>query len=149
MTEPEATPAHALDGCTEVLLEAPRAVAERVGSFLHANGVPSVVRETSPDAGWTVFVRPQAPEAASGETSVVEEVETSPSTTADAGEPAVLCELTWNEAWRLTERLIAAGIPAAVMAGEGGDRDKPMSARTVPVGVRPDDLERARAFLER
>lgn len=62
-------------------------------------------------------------------------------------ELAVLCELPWEEAWRLTERLIGDGIPAAVMASERTDRDRPMGARIVPVGVRPDDLARARASL--
>lgn len=62
--------------------------------------------------------------------------------------PIVLCELPWDEAWRLTERLIASGIPAAVMATEEPDRERPMSARAVPVGVRSQDLERARAFLD-
>ena len=64
-----------------------------------------------------------------------------------ATEPVVLCELPWEEAWQLTDRLTRDGIPAAVMAGEGADRDQRLGARIVPVGVRPDDLERARAFL--
>jgi hypothetical protein len=61
------------------------------------------------------------------------------------GGPVVLCELPWSQAWALTERLIAAGIPAAVMAPEEPDRDRPMSTRIVPVGVRPEDLDRARS----
>jgi hypothetical protein len=148
LTESEATPADPPDGCTEVLLGAPREVAERVRSFLHAHSIPSLVRETSSEGTWQVLVRPVDPTPTSEGTSVGEEVPASPTTAADDGEPMVLCELTWTDAWRLTERLIAAGIPAAVMAGEGGDRDKPMSARTVPVGVRPEDLDRARAFLQ-
>jgi len=31
------------------------------------------------------------------------------------------------------------------MAAEEPDRDRPMAARIVPVGVRPEDVERARS----
>lgn len=65
-----------------------------------------------------------------------------------AGSPVAVTELPWDEAWALSDRLNAAGIPAAVMAVEEQDRDRPMSAREVPVGVRPQDLERARALLD-
>jgi len=67
---------------------------------------------------------------------------------AAAGSPVAVTELPWDEAWALSDRLNAAGIPAAVMAAEEQDRDRPMSAREVPVGVRPQDLERARALLD-
>jgi hypothetical protein len=67
---------------------------------------------------------------------------------APAGSPVAVTELPWDEAWALSDRLNAAGIPAAVMAAEEQDRDRPMSAREVPVGVRPQDLERARALLD-
>jgi hypothetical protein len=67
---------------------------------------------------------------------------------APAGSPVAVTELPWDQAWALTERLNAAGIPAAVLATEEQDRDRPMGARDVPVGVRPQDLERARAFLD-
>jgi hypothetical protein len=108
---------------------------------------------------WDVLVRPEnlpgAGERAAtggGTTATMVDPETEATSEADAATgtegPVVLCELAWDEAWRLTERLGAAGIPAAVMEGEGGDRDRPMDFRTVPVGVRPEDLERARTFVE-
>jgi hypothetical protein len=119
------------------------------------------VVDTDISPAWVLLVRPEdlpegwseggdaegpGPAATSPEAaSEVAGLETAPE--AGGAEPLVLCELAWGEAWRLTERLIAAGIPAAVMAGEGGDRDRPMSARLVPVGVRAEDLERARTFL--
>jgi hypothetical protein len=72
-----------------------------------------------------------------------------PEAAASGGAPVILCELPWGEAWALTDRLNAAGIPAAVMAAEEPDRDRPMQARIVPVGVRPEDADRARAFTDR
>ncbi len=194
--------------CTAVLLSVPRQVAERIESFLTANGVPCRIglntemtperlaeehlRE-SPEASrvldmpllgpllrgrlakdlkaeikvagsaippvWDVLVRPEdLPDggedagAAGGTIGAMvaseNEVTTAPAAPPAAAGPVVLCELAWDDAWRLTERLSAAGIPAAVMEGEGGDRDRPMSARTVPVGVRAEDLERARTFID-
>jgi hypothetical protein len=108
---------------------------------------------------WDVLVRPEDQHdagdhvAAGGETTpAMAEPETGATSVAGATPaghgPVVLCELAWDDAWRLIERLSAAGIPAAVMEGEGGDRDRPMNVRTVPVGVRPEDLERAGAFIE-
>jgi hypothetical protein len=108
---------------------------------------------------WDVLVRPEdlpdaGERAAAGGAATAPVVEPEIGATSVAGVPpgaegpVVLCELAWEDAWRLTERLSAAGIPAAVMAGEGGDRDRPMDVRTVPVGVRPEDLERARTFLD-
>jgi hypothetical protein len=69
-----------------------------------------------------------------------------PDATASGG-PMILCELPGNEAGTLTDRLNDAGIPAAVMAAEEPDRDRPMQARVVPVGVRSEEVERARAYL--
>ena len=106
---------------------------------------------------WDVLVRPQdmpdadeGPAASGGTVASTVAPGSEPTGGAEAPPegPVVLCELAWDDAWRLTERLSAAGIPAAVMAGEGGDRDRPVDARTVPVGVRPEDVERARTFLD-
>ena len=157
MTDPPTTADEEEDAFSEVLLEAPREIAERLERFLGAHGIGCRIRPKGGSDGWEVLVRP--------ERSPMEPVEepqpdirpaapagsSDPAASGDpAGpmEPAVLCELPWEQAWRLTQRLIAAGIPAAVMAGEGEDRDKPMQSRTVPVGVRPSDLERARPFVD-
>lgn len=104
---------------------------------------------------WDVLVRPEDLPDDLGADVVPADAPTPAPRGSSGGEPpqaalelAVLCELPWEEAWRLTERLIGEGIPAAVMASERTDRDRPMGDRTVPVGVRPDDLDRARASLE-
>lgn len=108
---------------------------------------------------WDVLVRPEdlpdaEEHAAVGSRTIAPEVE--PITEASSGTdappepaaPVVLCELIWDDAWRLIERLRAAGISAAVLTGEGGDSDLPIHVRTVPVGVLPEDLERAGTFVE-
>jgi hypothetical protein len=197
-----------LDACTSVLLSVPRQLAERIESFLRANGIPCRIRlntemtperlaqellRQEPEASrvldmpllgpllrgrlgrdlkaeiqvvgsdippvWDVLVRPEdLPETGDDADRVpaipgldvprTAEVAASGEAAPSPGSPVVLCELAWDDAWRLTERLSAAGIPAAVMEGEGGDRDRPMSVRTVPVGVLPEDLDRARAFID-
>jgi hypothetical protein len=114
---------------------------------------------------WDVLVRPEdlpgsadrggqrTPELnvpVPGRVSAVEpsDAEPGPSGTAAAvGELMILCELPWDQAWALTQRLNEAGIPAAVMAPEEPKRDQPMAARMVPVGVRNEDLDRAQTFL--
>jgi hypothetical protein len=201
------------DACTAVLLSVPQQVAERIGSFLTANGIACRVRlntemtperlaeeylKQSPGASyllqlpsvgeairgqigerlegikidaseilplWDVLVRPEDLPAdaepgprptprlnvpvAAGVTAVERsDAELGPSETAAAvGAPMVLCELPWDQAWALTQRLNEAGIPAAVMAPEEPNRDQPMAARMVPVGVRNEDLDRAQTFL--
>jgi hypothetical protein len=104
---------------------------------------------------WDVLVRPEDMPDDLRADVVPSDTPTPAPQGSSGGEPpqaalelVVLCELPWEEAWRLTERLIGDGIPAAVMASERTDRDRPMGARIVPVGVRPDDLDRARASLE-
>ena len=209
--EPVVDPGDA-EACTAVLLSVPQQVAERIGSFLTANGIACRVRlntemtperlaeeymNQSPGAShllqlpfvgeairgqigerlqgikidaseilpvWDVLVRPEdlpadaepgrtptprlnAPVAA-GVTAERSDGEPGPSETAAAvGAPMVLCELPWDQAWALTQRLNEAGIPAAVMAPEEPNRDQPMAARMVPVGVRNEDLDRAQTFL--
>ena len=138
---------------SEVLLEAPRETAERLERFLGAHGIGCRIRPKGGSDGWEVLVRPEpSPEEPGAEARPAALAGSSDppgwDDSAEPMEPAVLCELPWEQAWRLTQRLIAAGIPAAVMAGEGEDRDKPMQARTVPVGVRPSDLARARSFVD-
>lgn len=198
-----------VEACTAVLLSVPQQVAERIESFLTANGIPCRIRlntemtperlaeeylRQSPEASrvldmpllgpllrgrlgddlkaeikvvgseippvWDVLVRPEdlpasadpggprtprlnvpvaGMEPISGDPGL-------PEAAAAPGSPAVLCELPWEQAWALTQRLNESGIPAAVMAPEEPDRDRPMAARIVPVGVRPEDLERARAL---
>jgi hypothetical protein len=201
------------DACTAVLLSVPQQVAERIESFLAANGIACRIRRNtemtperlaeeylkqSPGAShllqlplvgeairgqigerlqgieidaseilpvWDVLVRPEdlpaAAEPAGSPTprlnvpvadrvTAVERSEAEPGgseAAAAVGSPIVLCELPWDQAWALTQRLNDAGIPAAVMAAEEPDRDRPMQARIVPVGVRAEDLERARAYL--
>jgi hypothetical protein len=203
-----------LDACTAVLLSVPQQVAERIESFLTANGIPCRIRlntemtperiaeeylRQSPEASrvldlpllgpllrgrlgedlkaeikvtgseippvWDVLVRPEdlpaaaepgdsptprlnVPVAAGVSAEEPSEAEPGRSEAAAApGSPAVLCELPWEQAWALTRRLNEAGVPAAVMAPEEPDRGEPMATRMVPVGVRPEDLERARTFL--
>jgi hypothetical protein len=155
LTDPPTTAEEEEDAFSEVLLEAPRETAERLERFLGAHGIGCRIRPKGGSDGWEVLVRPErSPEEPEEEPQPERRPEPRPAApvgSADpAGpmEPAVLCELPWEQAWRLTQRLIAAGIPAAVMAGEGEDREKPMHARTVPVGVRPFDLERARSFVD-
>ena len=151
MTDPPTTADEEEDAFSEVLLEAPREIAERLERFLGAHGIGCRIRPKGGSDGWEVLVRRER--FAEGP---VEETQPDTRPAAPAGSddsagpmhPAGLCELPWEQAWRLTQRLIAAGIPAAVMAGEGEDRDKPMQSRTVPVGVRPSDLERARPFVD-
>jgi len=149
LTEPPTTADGLHDTFSEVLLTAPREVAERLEGFLRSHGIGCRIRPKGGSDDWEVLVGRDRPE---GEGRPATPPETSsPDMSHDAAspsEPVVLCELPWEQAWKLTERLIAAGIPAAVMAGEGGDRDKPMQSRTVPVGVRSPDLERARSFVE-
>jgi hypothetical protein len=155
-----------LDACTAVLLSVPQQVAERIESFLTANGIACRIRqdtELTPEV-WEVLVRPEdLPGSAErggptpklnvpmpGPVTVEEPVDAEPDRPEAApavGSPAVLCELPWDQAWALTQRLNEAGIPAAVMAPDESDRDRPMGARMVPVGVRPDDVQRAQAFL--
>ncbi|HYY08522.1 MAG TPA: hypothetical protein VFA25_07955 [Actinomycetota bacterium] len=157
MTDPPTTADVEEDAFSEVLLEAPRETAERLERFLGAHGIGCRIRPKGGSDGWEVLVRPERSPNEPEEEPQPEPRPAAPADPADpagsddpAGpmEPAVLCELPWEQAWRLTQRLIAAGIPAAVMAGEGEDREKPMHARTVPVGVRPSDLERARSFVD-
>jgi hypothetical protein len=64
-----------------------------------------------------------------------------------AAAPVVLCQLPWDQAWALVARLADAGIAAAVMEAESAARDVPMADRMVPVGVEPENLERARGLL--
>lgn len=203
------------EACTAVLLSVPRPVAERIDSFLTANGIACRTRpntemtperlaeeylEQSPGASrllqlpfvgetvraqigerlqgitidaseilpvWDVLVRPEDLPAAPAEARASDPVDARPpelnvpvdatsvedrdpgeqaEAAAVPGSPVVLCELPWSEAWNLTQRLNTAGIPAAVLAAEDPDRERPMSQRIVPVGVREEDLERARAF---
>ena len=68
---------------------------------------------------------------------------------APTGSPVALCELPWDAAWKLVSDLAAAGIPAAVLEPENPAGGTPMGRRIVPVGVRPADLERAKAMIER
>jgi hypothetical protein len=149
LTEPPTTAGEQEETSSDVLLAAPRDVAERLEGFLRSHGIPCRIRPKDGSDDWEVLVGPERPEE---EREPAPPPDTVAADTSDvvAGptEPVVLCELPWEQAWKLTERLIAAGIPAAVMAGEGGDRDKPMQSRTVPVGVRPPDLERARSFVD-
>jgi hypothetical protein len=200
-----------LEACTAVLLSVPQQVAERIRSFLVANGIPCRIRrntemtperlaaeylEQAPGAAqvldvpllgpllrgrlskdlkaeievvasdlppvWDVLVRPEdlppgwsdptaGPDARrlnvpSPDTVARPEAAASEGASPDA--PVVLSELPWDEAFALAERLNAAGIPAAVMAAETADRELQMGARIVPVGVRPVDVDRARALLE-
>jgi hypothetical protein len=203
-----------LEACTAVLLSVPQQLAERIESFLTANGIRCRIRrntemtperlaegylqQSSEASGvldlpllgpllrgrlgenlkaeievvgseippvWDVLVRPEdlpgSPDG-SGETtpelnvptpgrvSAMEatDAEPGPSEVAAAGgSPMILCELPWDQAWALTQRLNEAGIPAAVMAPEEPNRDRPMAARIVPVGVRREDLDRAQAFV--
>lgn len=200
--------------CTAVLLSVPRPVAERIESFLTANGIACRTRpniemtperlaeeylEQSPGASrllqlpfvgetvraqigerlqgitidaseilpvWDVLVRPDDLSEAPADAQVSDPVDARPpklnvpvdATSAEdpdpdapavPGSPVVLCELPWSEAWNLTQRLIQAGIPAAVLAAEDPDRDRPMSQRIVPVGVRPEDADRAKALIDR
>jgi hypothetical protein len=112
---------------------------------------------------WDVLVRPEdlagVPEPASGTTRPTEPLggalgsedplaagTTAGGTAQAPGSLVVLCELPWDQAWALTERLNAAGIPAAVLQADT-DRDRPMDTRVVPIGVRPEDMERARSYL--
>lgn len=192
--------------CTAVLLSVPQQVAERIESFLTANGIACRIRlntEMTPerlaeeylkqspgpahllqlpilgpviraqigerlqgikiDASemlpvWDVLVRPEdlpEPEQKAESTPREPRLNVPPDTDLEAPEPApthagspvAVTELPWHQAWAFAERLNAAGIPAAVMAAEEPVRDEPMEARVVPVGVRPEDEERARAFL--
>ena len=164
------------EGCTAVLLSVPQQVAERIGSFLTANGIACRLRlnteipASTMDASailpvWDVLVRPEdlpgsadraaqkAPELhvpVPGRASPVEPSEAGgehADATAAVRSPTVLCELPWDQAWALAQRLNEAGLPAAVMAPEEPNRDRPMSERIVPVGVRPEDLARAQAFV--
>jgi hypothetical protein len=159
---------HAADpaACTEVLATVPQPVADRIAAFLHANGVACAVRPVAQGGGtdeagsasrWEVLVRPEdlpadkpaaepkAEPAAEPKLNVlpVDEGAAEPA----PGSPVALCELPWEQAWALSRRLIEAGIPAAVMEPEKHDREQPMAARIVPVGVRPEDVERARAVM--
>ena len=208
MTEDD--PTLDLEACTAVLLSVPQQVAERIRSFLVANGISCRTRrntemtperlaaeylEQAPGAAqvldmpllgpllrgrlskdlkaeievvasdlppvWDVLVRPDDlppgwSEPAPGldprrlnvpSPDTVARPDAAPEG-ASPGAPMVLTELPWDEAFALAERLNAAGIPAAVMAAETADREVQMGARVVPVGVRPVDLDRARAYLE-
>ncbi len=164
MTDDASAEGDPLAACTAVLATVDGGAAERIERFLRANDILCRIR---PNAGvalqgaaaegppmWDVLVRPEVLPGDLGEGEAAppaaqEPVRSdAPRDAPSAAEPVVLCELPWDDAWRLAERLIASGIPAAVMAGESGDRDRPMGDRQVPVGVRPSDLERARAFLE-
>jgi hypothetical protein len=202
-----------LDACTAVLLSVPQQVAERIESFLTANGIACRIHHNtemtperlaegylreSPEASrvldlpllgpllrgrlgedlkaeikvvgseispvWDVLVRPEdlpgsadrggqrTPELnvpVPGRVPAVEpsDAQPDPSEAVAVGSPIVLCELPWDQAWALTQRLNEAGIPAAVMAPEEPNRDRPMAARIVPVGVRPEDADRAQAFI--
>lgn len=205
----EDNPALDLEACTAVLLSVPQQVAERIRSFLVANGISCRIRlntemtperlaaeylEQAPGAAqvldmplfgpllrgrlskdlkaeievvgsdlppvWDVLVRPEdLPDPVSEPTAepdvqrlnapspdTVARPDTAPER-ASPDAPVVLTELPWADAFALTERLSAHGIPAAVMAAETTDREVQMGARIVPVGVRPVDLDRARAFL--
>ena len=171
MSEPADEPVDP-EACTALLVSVPQPIAERIESFLTSNGIACRIRlNTEIDVAgseippvWDVLVRPDdrptgEEEAGPGPARLNDPVpgpvepnltvdggREPPGAEAEPGGPVVLCELPWSQAWALTERLIAAGIPAAVMAPEESDRDRPMSTRIVPVGVRPEDLDRARSF---
>ncbi len=66
-----------------------------------------------------------------------------------AGELVVLCHLPWQEAWALAARLTDDGIPAVAVPDADEDRETALDRRVVPVAVRPEDLEAARAALQR
>ena len=159
------------EGCTAVLATVPEPVADRIASFLRANGLRCATRpavlagSAAVPPTWEVLVPPEdlpieaqtpkhpvvvepaaaepAPEPKLNVLPAQEAVESPPA----PGSPAVLCELPWDQAWALSRRLIEAGIPAAVMEAEKPDRERPMQTRVVPVGVRPEDVERAQPFL--
>jgi hypothetical protein len=157
-----------LEGCTAVLVTVPEEVALRLQAFLLHGGFACRIRRTTltPELagagassqevarasdpgvglaeGYDVLVRP---EDLPVEEEVVPEV-IAPSD-ANATEPPVeLCQLPWDQAWALVERLGEAGIAAAVLAPETVARDVPMADRIVPVGVRAEDLARARGFVQ-
>ena len=64
-----------------------------------------------------------------------------------AGELVVVSRLPWQEAWALAARLTEEGIPAAAVPEGDDDRETALDKRIVPVAVRPEDLEAARAAL--
>jgi hypothetical protein len=67
--------------------------------------------------------------------------------TTPAGTLVTVGELTWNAAWELVASLEVAGIPAAVLEPSATTAHLPMERRTVPVAVRPEDADRARALI--
>jgi hypothetical protein len=158
-----------LEGCTAVLVTVPEEVAHRLQAFLLHGGFACRIRPTTtelagagaasqevaraPDPGvglaegYDVLVRPEDLPLEAG---VVPEVpEVIARSDANATEPPVeLCQLPWDQAWALIERLGEAGIAAAVLAPETVARDVPMADRIVPVGVRAEHLERARGFVQ-
>jgi hypothetical protein len=64
-----------------------------------------------------------------------------------AGEMVVLCRLPWHEAWALAGRLTEGGVPAVAVPDTGEDREVALEQRVIPVAVRPEDLEAARAAI--
>jgi hypothetical protein len=163
-----------LDDCTAVLVALPLDDARRLERFLRAKDVrcrirpgaiPSVetsateavrgqlrLRRPAPPAApppqlFDVLVRPDdlPPEPADRALTTAGPTEPLPAPTEDALLPVELCQLPWDEAWQLVERLSAEGVRATVLSAAGANPT--MERRVVPVGVHADDLDRARSLL--
>jgi len=144
--------------CTAVLMTVPLEIARRLQTFLRANDVACRLRksdvtaeeERAPGfaAAYDVLVRPEdLPQELAGPAGDATDAGPTGASPPAEGTPVALCELPWNAAWKLVSELTAAGIPAAVLEPEAPSGDTPMARRIVPVGVRPADLERARALV--
>jgi hypothetical protein len=110
--------------------------------------LPDLVIDRDPRPSYHVLVLEEdlasvADDAATGGAETLEIVE------GVAGELVVLCHLPWQEAWALAARLTDEGIPAVAVPDADEDRETALDRRVVPVAVRPEDLEAARAALQR
>lgn len=115
------------------------------------------MRATGMRSAYDVLVRPEdvpselASAGAAGPATHVERAASgaTPSSVATAAGDAVrVAELPWNAAWELVASLEAAGIRAAVLEPNPSTAHLPMERRMVPVAVRSQDADRARALIE-
>lgn len=110
--------------------------------------LPDLVSEKDPRTLYDVLVRQEdlAP-AAGADAGPGEEPEMLEMVEGVAGELVVLCRLPWQEAWALAGRLTDDGIPAVAVPDAAEDREMTLERRIIPVAVRPEDLETARAAI--
>ncbi len=111
--------------------------------------LPDLVADRDPRPLYDVLVREEDLASTADHAAAAGSAETLEIVEGVAGELVVLCHLPWQEAWALAARLTDEGIPAVAVPDADEDRETALDRRVVPVAVRPEDLDAARAALQR